>query len=73
MCLETVVAPAADRNLAMLKQLEDPMNESQTSCSDDFKSSPCEELDEFVRLTREAGAYGNWARLCFRPSFVLGL
>ncbi|KAF8176234.1 ribosomal protein S5 domain 2-type protein [Mycena galopus ATCC 62051] len=58
LCLDTAAAPTADGNLAVLKQLGDLMNESQTSCAHDFECS-CEELDELVRLAREAGAYGS--------------
>jgi galactokinase len=42
----------------VLKQLGQLMNDSQTSCADDFECS-CEELDELTRLAREAGAYGS--------------
>ncbi|KAJ6512621.1 Galactokinase [Mycena sanguinolenta] len=57
LCLDTAAAPADD-NLAVLKQLGTLMNESQTSCADDFECS-CEELDLLTRLAREAGAYGS--------------
>ncbi|KAJ7817770.1 Galactokinase [Mycena olivaceomarginata] len=60
LCLDTAAAPAAEGadGVAVLKQLGQLMNDSQTSCADDFDCS-CEELDELTRLAREAGAYGS--------------
>ncbi|KAJ7340726.1 GHMP kinase [Mycena albidolilacea] len=60
LCLDTAAAPAAEGadGVAVLKQLGQLMNDSQTSCADDFECS-CEELDELTRLAREAGAYGS--------------
>ncbi|KAF7374322.1 Galactokinase gal [Mycena sanguinolenta] len=69
LCLDTAAAPADD-NLAVLKQLGNLMNESQTSCADDFECS-CEELDLLTRLAREAGAYGS--RLTVTNTWALRL
>lgn len=43
---------------SVLEQLGQLMNESQESCANLYDCS-CPELNELVRLSREAGAYGS--------------
>ncbi|KAF7348794.1 GHMP-kinases-C domain-containing protein [Mycena venus] len=60
-CASTLrpLARAWEGNLAVLKQLGQMMNESQTSCAGDFECS-CKELDQLTQLVHNAGAYGSW-------------
>ncbi|CAK5268211.1 unnamed protein product [Mycena citricolor] len=49
---------AGNDNLSALQELGRLMNESQTSCAEDFQCS-CEELDQLTQISRDAGAYGS--------------
>nr|GAT46665.1 predicted protein [Mycena chlorophos] len=58
LCLENAAANNPDTNAVALHELGRLMNDSQTSCAQDFECS-CAELDELTQIARDAGAYGS--------------